>query len=268
MAEIAGWLAVGFLPMVFGILTGAGSTATAGAERGSVGADIYGLRISSLLLSPNGYGIGKIEGWIEQYRHALTRDEGIMYNENSGGYLGIVGILGFMLLLVWLFASPALAEKAARPPSFRTACGCSPRLNIAMLLLATVTGFGAMIGIVLRMIRGYNRISPYIAFLAILAVVLCVEQLLQKLQAAKRVRFAACSFCKSCRQQSVSALLPQWSLSARCLPMAFGSSRGCSRPDYAGVQDCLGAGCGFRPRDRAGLRSGCHGLPAAVHEIL
>ena len=31
VAEIAGWLAVGFLPMVFGILTGAGSTATAGA---------------------------------------------------------------------------------------------------------------------------------------------------------------------------------------------------------------------------------------------
>ena len=57
--EIAGWLAVGFLPMVFGILTGADSTATAGAERGSAGADIYGLRISSLLLSPNGYGIGK-----------------------------------------------------------------------------------------------------------------------------------------------------------------------------------------------------------------
>ena len=93
------------------------------------------------------------------------------------------------------------------------------RLNIAMLLLATITGFGAMIGIVLRMIRGYNRISPYIAFLAILAVVLCVEQLLQKLQAAKRVRFAA-------------------AMVLVCAVFAYGfwEQQGMFRPDYAGVQ--------------------------------
>lgn len=218
VAEIAGWLAVGFLPMVFGILTGAGSTATAGAFRGPTGADIYGLRISSLLLSPNGYGVGKIAEWIGRYMDFLSVDEGIVYNENAFGYLGIVGILGFLLLLVWLFASRPWQKKQPGP-ELSDRLWLFSRLNIAMLLLATITGFGAMIGIVLRMIRGYNRISPYIAFLAILAVVLCVEQLLQKLQTAKRIRFAA-------------------AMVLVCAVFAYGfwEQQGMFRPDYAGVQ--------------------------------
>ena len=218
VGEIAGWLAVGFLPMVLGILTGAGSTVTAGAERGSAGADIYGLRISSLLLSPHGFGIDKIKDWIDQYFTALKRDEGILFNENSFGYLGIVGIAGFLTLLVWLFASCPWQKKQAGP-ALSGRLWLFSRLNIAMLLLATVTGFGAMIGIVLRMIRGYNRITPYIAFLAILTMVLGVEQLLQKLQAAKRSRFAA-------------AML----LAGAVFAYGFWEQQGFFTPNYAGVQ--------------------------------
>lgn len=43
------------------------------------------------------------------------------------------------------------------------------------LLLATIAGFGGIIGIFVRFIRGYNRISPYIAFFALLAVGLALK---------------------------------------------------------------------------------------------
>lgn len=216
VGEIAGWLAVSFLPMVLGILTGAGSTALAGAERGSVGADIYSLRISSLLLSPKGYGVGKVAELIGRYRDALARDEGIMYNENSGGYLGIIGILGFLLLLVWAFSSYPWRQKSERD-ALPERLWLLSRLNIGALLLATVTGFGALIGVVIRMIRGYNRISPFIAFLAILTVVLCAEQLLEHLRGTGRGR-------------AVMALIVVVFL------YGFWEQQGYFHPDYEGIQ--------------------------------
>ena len=88
--------------MVLGILNGQGSTLTNGVYRSPVGADIYSLRISSLLLSPNGYGVQKLANWLGRYFRILTTDEGPMYNENAYGYLGIVGVLGFLALLVLL----------------------------------------------------------------------------------------------------------------------------------------------------------------------
>ena len=60
IAEIVAWMIPDFFPMVLGILNGQGSTLTNGVYRSPVGADIYSLRISSLLLSPNGYGVQKL----------------------------------------------------------------------------------------------------------------------------------------------------------------------------------------------------------------
>ena len=57
IAEIVAWMIPDFFPMVLGILNGQGSTLTNGVYRSPVGADIYSLRISSLLLSPNGFGL-------------------------------------------------------------------------------------------------------------------------------------------------------------------------------------------------------------------
>ena len=216
VAEIAGWLAVGFLPMVFGMLTGVESTATAGAMRGTVGADIYGLRISSLLLSPNGYGMESVAAQIGAYRSALLNEERSLFNENSMGYLGIVGVIGFLVLTGWLFSSHPWGKKDDAELSDRL--WLFSRLNAAMLLLATITGFGAMIGIVLRMIRGYNRISCYLAFLSILTAVLCCENLLQKFS-LRRKRYLAV-------------------LAVICLVFGYGfwEQQGFFHPDYQGVQ--------------------------------
>lgn len=212
VAEIAFWVAVAFVPAVIGMLVGAGNSVTAGAVRGTIGGDIYGMRISSLLLSPNGYGIGKIADLITKYRNTLAKDEGIMFNENGLGYLGILGVLGFLLLLGVLFT----AVRWDRKPALSGRLWLLARLNLAAVLLGTISGFGALVTIAVRMIRGHTRISPYIAFLCILAVALCLQELLRRLHGRKLAVAAVCMIL--------------------VFGYAFWEQQGFFRPDYAGVQ--------------------------------
>ena len=213
VGEIGFWVAVAFVPAVIGALVGAGGSVTSGAVRGTIGGDIYGMRISSLLLSPNGYGIGKIAALITKYRDTLAKDEGIMFNENAMGYLGILGVLGFLLLLAVLFTG----IRWDRKPSLSGRLWLLARLNLAAVLLGTISGFGALVTIAVRLIRGHTRISSYIAFFCILAAALCAEELLRRLR-GKRLAAAAV-----------------------CLALVFGygfwEQQGFFRPDYAGVQE-------------------------------
>lgn len=179
IGEIVAWMIPDFFPMVLGMIAGVGSTLTNGVYRSPIGADIYSLRISSLLLSPNGYGWDKLANWFKQYFHLLATDEGPMYNENAYGYLGIVGILGFLALLVLLFHNHDWQAGRTASPRLSDRLWLLGRLNVAALLLASIASFGGLIGIFLRFIRGYNRISPYIAFFALLAAGLWAEWYLQ-----------------------------------------------------------------------------------------
>ena len=180
IAEIVAWMIPDFFPMVLGILSGQGSTLTNGVYRSPVGADIYSLRISSLLLSPNGFGLQKLANWMGRYFHILATDEGPMYNENGYGYLGIVGIFGFLALLLMLLRNWDWKAGRTEKPQLGDRLWLLSRLNVMALLLASIAGFGSIIGIFVRFIRGYNRISPYIAFFALLAVGLTAEMRLTR----------------------------------------------------------------------------------------
>nr|WP_317399346.1 hypothetical protein [uncultured Gemmiger sp.] len=221
VAEIAFWEAVAFVPAVIGMLVGAGSSTTTGAVRGQTGGDIYGLRISSLLLSPNGFGLERGARFINGYRTSLSNEEGIMYNENSMGYLGVIGVIGFFLLLVVLLLGHTWQGKGGTGDRLWLLA----RLNLGAVLFATISGFGAIITIFVRMIRGHTRISPYIAFVCILAVLLCAEELLRRLQG---------------RKLAVAAV---------CMVLFFGytfwEQQGFFRPDYAGVQETWASDAAF-----------------------
>lgn len=212
VAEIAVWEALAFVPAVVGMLVGSNVSLTSGAVRGPNGGDIYGMRISALLLSPNGYGFKGIADFINNYRTGLASEEGVMYNENANSYLGLLGVVGFLLLLGLLFA----AWKWSRKPALNDRLWLLSRLNIAAVLLGTLSGFGAIFTIFVRLIRGHTRISPYIAFICILAVALCAEEILRRLQG---------------RKLAVAAV---------CMVVAFGyafwEQQGFFKPDYAGLQ--------------------------------
>ena len=91
------------------------------------------------------------------------------------------------------------------------------RLNVMALLLATIAGFGGIIGIFVRFIRGYNRISPYIAFFALLAVGLALEKQLTRRTGRSRKVLAA-----------VAILL---------LGYGYWEQQGFFRPEYEEIQD-------------------------------
>lgn len=208
------------LPLVWGALTGAGGTITNGSYRSPTGADIYGLRISSLLLSPNGFGWDKLATWFGRYFHFLAVDEGPMYNENGMGYLGIVGILGFLGLLVFLFKTHNWQGGLRKSPALSDRLWVLSRLTVAGLLLATIAGFGPIIGILLTFLRGYNRISVFLVFIALLAVGLCAEALLQHTKAKGKRPFYA-----------FSALL------VLLLGYGFWEQQGLFNPKYEQVQE-------------------------------
>ena len=191
IGEIVLWMIPDFFPMVLGMIAGVGSTLTNGVYRSPIGADIYSLRISSLLLSPNGYGWDKLARWFQRYFHLLATDEGPMYNENAYGYLGIVGVIAFLALLALLFHNHDWRAGREAVPRLSDRLWLLGRLNVAALLLASIASFGGLIGIFLRFIRGYNRISPYIAFFALLAAGLWAEWFLRNHRGRGKALFTA-----------------------------------------------------------------------------
>lgn len=217
IGEIVVWMVPDFFPMVLGKLVGVGSTITNGVYRSPVGADIYSLRISSLLLSPNGFGIGKLTRWIQRYFQILSTDEGPMYNENSYGYLGIMGIIGFLFLILMLLRNWDWKAGRTERPELGDRVWLLSRLNVMALLLATLAGFGSIIGIFIRFIRGYNRISPYIIFFALLTMGLTAEKWLTQRTGKARAAFAA-----------VLAVL---------LVFGFWEQQGLYNPKYESVQE-------------------------------
>lgn len=219
VAEIVLWMIPDFFPMVLGMLAGVGSTKTNGVYRSPVGGDLYGMRISSLLLSPNGYGWQKLGDWIKHYFHLVATDEGAVFNENSMGYLGMAGIVGLLGLLLLLFAPERRPAQGQQPgkPALMPRLWMLARLNVAALLFGTIAGFGPIISIVVTFMRGNNRISIYVAGLALTAVALGAEALLQRCTAPR------------CRA-AVTALL------VLCLGYGFWEQQGFYNPKYEAVQ--------------------------------
>ena len=187
------------------------------------------MRISSLLLSPNGYGIGKIAALITKYRDTLAKDEGIMFNENAMGYLGILGVLGFLLLLAVLFTG----IRWDRKPSLSGRLWLLARLNLAAVLLGTISGFGALVTIAVRLIRGHTRISSYIAFFCILAAALCAEELLRRLRGKRLAAAAVCLAPVSYTHLDVykRQLCGRFLVRPRCHRCVFGGGRRCHAPE-------------------------------------
>lgn len=160
--------------VVLSILPGKIYTLTHGTNSAAVDragfeqAELYGMKISQLFMPVNGHGI--YDRYIDIYN-----DNAFLVNENSTAYLGIIGMIGFIILMLYLFS------RKDNPLSKRL--GYLSELNITMVLLGTIGGIGAMFAFfVSPMLRGYNRISIFIEYACILAVALIVSSLVDKLK--------------------------------------------------------------------------------------
>lgn len=164
--EILFFIVINFIPFFFQAVS-ANSGLAESVKRDFVHAQIYGLRISTLFLSPNGFGTNILKKLYIDFT-----SNSVLINENAIGYLGLIGMIGFAVLLIALIA-PRKQENA-----FLHKITFLSGLNIAAILLGTIAGFGGLIAFFFPQFRAYNRISIFVAFFCILAVCLLAQRLL------------------------------------------------------------------------------------------
>ena len=135
------------------------------AHRQAMEVDLYGLRISQLLLPRPDHRLPVMARVAQSYEETFP-----LVNENVSASLGILGSLGFAVLVFTGFL--ALVGVATMP-----------RLNYlttvtaAFISFATIGGFSTPFALLVTpMLRGWNRCSVFIGF-ACLAAILWVVQL-------------------------------------------------------------------------------------------
>lgn len=136
-------------------------------KRSPAGPEVYGLKISQLLLPITGHRVRFLNRTKKLY------NENTVVADNDAVALGLVGSLGFLALIVRLFyrrRDEATTERSHMLDDLSV-------LNIFAVLLATIGGFSSIFGLLVSAgIRSYNRISVFIAFFALLAVVIGWER--------------------------------------------------------------------------------------------
>lgn len=148
------------------------------ANRSKVEAEMYGMKITQLLLPVSGHRVSYLDNGKTKYNNSAP-----LVNENDSSTLGAIGSFGFLILIGWIFyRKPAVINM-----NLYTNLS---ELNASALLLATTGGFGSLFAILISpQIRAYNRVSVYIAFFCLFAVVLLLEKIHCEYAKSKIARF-------------------------------------------------------------------------------
>lgn len=143
--------------------------------RSPIEAEVYGMKIVQLFIPIRDYGIEFLKSLREDYALAPVPNEG-------SEYLGIVGIIGFIILVFCLF----IMEQKIKVIDSNIII--LSRLNGFAILLGTIGGFGSLFALLISpQIRGYNRISVFIAYFSICSVCLVLTNLEEKLKNINRL---------------------------------------------------------------------------------
>ncbi|HZN12281.1 MAG TPA: hypothetical protein VFC61_11405, partial [Blastocatellia bacterium] len=154
------------------------------AQRVPAEAETFGLKIAQLLLPVTGHRVPALAELKGQY------NANPLVTENDDATLGLIGSLGFLLLLGRLLANGAGAARARADEPDRVLSRLS-LLNLAALLLATIGGFGALFNLLVSpQIRAYNRVSVYVAFFSLSAVALRLDRAARRRPRTGRQRIA------------------------------------------------------------------------------
>lgn len=132
--------------------------------RSPVEAEFYGLKLAHLLLPVENHQSRTLAAITNVYDSESRPSQ----NENTTATLGFIGSIG----LVSLLAISVFPIRRTWP------LGPLATLTLFAVLLTTIGGFGAVLNLISSQIRGYNRISIYIAFLALFAVLWMLDRFL------------------------------------------------------------------------------------------
>lgn len=136
------------------------------AQRQAEESEIYGLKIAQLLLPQPQHRSKALSEITRSYSARFP-----LVNENSFAALGLVGGVGFLLLLHFaLTPQPAMSKvgRIQRQLGF---------LLVILLLIATIGGFSSLFAqFITSLIRAWNRVSIFIAFMALTGLALAVNR--------------------------------------------------------------------------------------------
>jgi len=153
------------------------------ARRSFMEAEIYGLKMTGLLLPAAGHRFPPLNRMLRRYPAASM-------NENYSAYLGIVGVAGFLILLAWLFFPKTRIQG-------QELCENLSVLNGSLVLLGLSGSLGPLFAfLIFSEFRGYNRVSIFLAFFVLFALALVLDTLKKKYSDAplKRMVFMIVSF--------------------------------------------------------------------------
>jgi len=140
------------------------------AARKAWEAEGYGMKLAQLLLPTDGHRIPAFRQLKDRYAASAP-----LVGENGATSLGIVGSLGFLLLL-----GKVLSGKRERRPSDELWRPLAV-LNLMAFLLGTIGGFGSLFAwLVSPQIRTYSRINVLVGFFALFAAVLVLDRLARR----------------------------------------------------------------------------------------
>jgi hypothetical protein len=146
------------------------------------GSEIWGLKIIQLLLPVSQNRNPFLAAFTDRYD-----SNSILNNESTSAALGIIGSIGFMFLVAWLFYGIFNKRTAEFSGPFKRISNLSV-FTLAATILGTVGGLGALIAYtVFPSIRTYTRISIFIAFFSVLTVLFIIDYLVKRTTFSKTV---------------------------------------------------------------------------------
>ncbi|MEO7432126.1 MAG: hypothetical protein ABIR62_08880 [Dokdonella sp.] len=161
-AIVAGTIVITLLPNFLFHFTNGGNSLV--AHRSYADAEIYGLKITQLLLPTPGHRLPLFDSFMSAYRTNAP-----LVNENATATLGMMGAAGFVIALLAFFSGDT------RRYPLLSALGA---FCVVAVLYAGIGGFGSLVSIlVIPEIRGLNRISVFVGFYALMAFLLSLRQL-------------------------------------------------------------------------------------------
>ena len=160
------FMIISLMPMIiYSVINGPNNDVV--ARNGFYESELYGLKIIMLFLPRSGHGI--FDNLIETYQSNTMA----LNFENISAYLGIVGIIGFVVLMIALFIN--------RDSMIKKRLSMLSELNIMLLLLGTTSGFGTIFAFLISdKLRSYSRISIFIEYVCIIGIALVINELTKK----------------------------------------------------------------------------------------
>lgn len=136
------------------------------ALRSAAESEVYGLKMIQLLLPRQGHRISLFNSIATYYAKVSP-----ITNENFTSSLGIIGSMGFVILMMGVF-NYKIKDK------YRNGLIL---LNLGIFLIATIGGVGAIFGYLFNTpMRCYNRLSLFIGFFSILCIASILNELSEK----------------------------------------------------------------------------------------